>query len=67
MIFVTHNISEAVFLSHRIGVMAPRPGRLGQVIDVPFEAGERPGELRAEKVFFDKVSEVRSAFQGLLH
>jgi NitT/TauT family transport system ATP-binding protein len=66
VIFVTHNISEAVFLSHRIGVMAPRPGRLGVVIDVPDYPSERTGALRKEQRFFDKVSEVRAAFEGLL-
>ncbi len=66
VIFVTHNIGEAVFLSHRIGVMAPRPGRLGAVIEVPGYPDERPGSLRKEHGFFDKVSEVRAAFEGLL-
>ena len=67
VIFVTHNIGEAVFLSHRVGVMAPRPGRLGTVIDVPGYPDERPGSLRKEQSFFEKVSEVRAAFEGLLH
>ena len=34
VIFVTHNIGEAVFLSDRIFVMTPRPGRLEGIVEV---------------------------------
>lgn len=35
VLFVTHNVFEAVFLSTRIAVMTPRPGKIAAVIDVP--------------------------------
>ncbi len=41
-LFVTHNITEAIFLADQVMVMTPRPGRLAEVIDVPFE---RPRSL----------------------
>lgn len=58
VIFVTHSIPEAVFLSSRIVVMSPRPGRITQVIenDVPYP---RVFETRETPEFFEKVTEVR--------
>lgn len=49
-IFVTHNIAEAVFLSERVLVMSPRPGRIVADIAIPFAAPRRP-ELRATPEF----------------
>ena len=58
VIFVTHSIAEAVFLSKRIVVMSPRPGRIMQVVDndLPYP---RVFETRETPRFFDKVTEVR--------
>jgi NitT/TauT family transport system ATP-binding protein len=44
-VFVTHNVAEAVFLSHRILVMSSNPGRIRQTITVPFE-WPRTSEIR---------------------
>ena len=56
--FVTHNISEAIFLADEVLVMTPRPGRLAQVIQVPFE---HPREISLTRTteFNDMVFEVR--------
>ncbi|MBI1290786.1 ATP-binding cassette domain-containing protein [bacterium] len=49
-IFVTHNVSEAVFLSQRVVVMSARPGRVLAEVPVPFSF-PRNAELRAEPDF----------------
>ena len=49
-LFVTHNVSEAVFLSERVLVMSPRPGRVLAEVPVPF-AFPRDHDLRAEPEF----------------
>ena len=58
VVFVTHSISEAVFLSSRVVVMSPRPGRIaGTVpIDLPYP---RTVETREAPRFFELVTEVR--------
>ena len=44
-IFVTHSVAEAVFVSDRVAVMSPRPGRVAGVVDVPF-GRTRQSDLR---------------------
>jgi NitT/TauT family transport system ATP-binding protein len=58
VVFVTHSISEAVFLSTRVVVMSPRPGRIAGVVsvDMPFP---RTVETREDPRFFELVTEVR--------
>lgn len=58
VIFVTHSIPEAVFLSSRIIVMSPRPGRITQIVDnnIPYP---RVFETRETPAYFEKVTEVR--------
>jgi NitT/TauT family transport system ATP-binding protein len=41
-IFVTHSISEAVYLSQRVIIMSPRPGTIAHQIDIPFEYPRTP-------------------------
>ena len=61
-VLVTHNVHEAVFLSDRVVVMSPRPGRIVDVIDVPF-AFPRAPELRATPEFARLTGEVTAALR----
>jgi NitT/TauT family transport system ATP-binding protein len=58
MIFVTHSIAEAVFLSTRVVVMSPRPGRVAAVVEIDLPQ-PRIADTREEPRFFELVTEVR--------
>ncbi|MCF3974506.1 ABC transporter ATP-binding protein [Paracoccus sp. EGI L200073] len=60
--FVTHSIPEAVYLSTRIVVMSPRPGRITRVIDSPLPAS-RPLDIRDTPEFIALAHEVREGLR----
>ncbi len=61
--FVTHSIPEAVYLSTKIVVMSPRPGRITDIIDSPLPA-ERPLDLRETPEFLDIAHRVREGLRA---
>jgi NitT/TauT family transport system ATP-binding protein len=63
VVFVTHSIPEAVYLSNRVVVMSPRPGRITQLVDV--DLGSRSEDARESNEFFKKITEVREALRGI--
>ena len=61
--FVTHSIPEAVYLSTRIVVMSPRPGRVTDIIDSPLPR-ERPLHIRESPEFLDIAARVRDGLRA---
>ena len=63
VVFVTHSIPEAVYLSTQVVVMSARPGRITHVIDVDLGDRRDADEVRASAEFFKKITEVREALR----
>jgi NitT/TauT family transport system ATP-binding protein len=62
-LFITHSIGEAVFMSTRVLVMSPRPGRLVATFDVPFGYPRKP-DLRFDPQFGELSGMVSAALKG---
>ncbi|MND02457.1 taurine transporter ATP-binding subunit [compost metagenome] len=59
MIFVTHSIEEAVYLSDRIVLLSPRPGKVSQIIEPHIDRQEKnPDEIRRDKNYLDTVDRI---------
>ena len=59
VIFVTHSIEEAVYLSDQIVLLTPRPGRVHRVVQPSVDRGRRsPDEIRRDKGYLDAVDEI---------
>jgi NitT/TauT family transport system ATP-binding protein len=63
VIFVTHSIAEAAFLSDRVVVLSARPGQIHQIVDV--NLGERDEETREDPEFFKKATEIRESLRSV--
>jgi NitT/TauT family transport system ATP-binding protein len=62
VVFVTHSIPEAVFLSTRVVVMSPRPGRIARIVDIDLPQ-PRTVETREQDRYFELVTEVREVLR----
>lgn len=63
VVFVTHSIPEAVFLSSRVVVMSPRPGRISAVVPVDLPR-PRTEDTRESQGYFDIITQVREALRS---
>ena len=66
VLFVTHSIPEAVFLSTRVVVMSARPGRISDVIETGLPQ-PRDEDTRESHAYYEKVTEVREALRRQDH
>jgi NitT/TauT family transport system ATP-binding protein len=64
VLFVTHSISEAIFLGDRVVVFTPRPGRIADMIEVEL-ARPRRLAVRASERFNGYASRIRTLFEGM--
>ena len=64
VVFVTHNIAESVYLSDRVCVLSPHPGRLSAIVDIDMTR-PRVKEMRDSPEFLALVSKIRNSFEGV--
>ena len=63
IVFITHSVEEAIFLSDRVVVLSPRPGRVAKIYDVPFPR-PRSFEIMSTKEVFDLTNAIKLDIVG---
>jgi NitT/TauT family transport system ATP-binding protein len=63
IVFVTHNISEAIFLADRVVVMTPRPGRLARIFKIELPR-PRTIEMTFEPGFIEQIQEIKRVVES---
>ncbi|MCL4134720.1 UNVERIFIED_CONTAM: hypothetical protein GTU68_058136 [Idotea baltica] len=62
-LFITHSISEAVFMSTKVHVMSARPGRIVATYDIPFDYPRNP-DLRFDPAFAELSGQISHSLRG---
>ncbi len=62
VVFVTHNIEEAVFLSDRVCIFSPNPGKLKKIISIDIPR-PRDGAIKESPEFYEYVKQIRREFK----
>ncbi|MGG7102910.1 ABC transporter ATP-binding protein [Rhodococcus sp. 24CO] len=63
--FITHSVSEAVYLANKVVIMTARPGRIHSVVDIDFDYPRSP-DLRYDARFTEYVAEISASLHGSL-
>ncbi len=63
VIFITHSIAEAIYLSDRVVVLTSRPGRIAEIIDVPLPR-PRDANVKRSPLFFDTETRLLRSLEG---
>ena len=63
---MTHSIEEAVYVSDRIVLLSPRPGRVSRVIDLDIRRGGDPEAVRRDPKYLDTVEEIWTGIKQYL-
>ena len=63
IVFVTHNIGEAIFLADRVVVMTPRPGRLARIFDIELPR-PRTVDMTFEPYFIELIQEIKHTVES---
>ena len=58
VIFVTHSIEEAVYLSDQIALLSPRPGTVSRIVKPDVDRSKTPDEIRRDRNYLDSVDEI---------
>lgn len=66
VIFVTHSMDEAAYLSDRVLIMDTHPGRVKEIIDIPLERPREPS-IRRSPVFTELTSHMWAQLRGMMH
>lgn len=66
VLFVTHSIEEAVYVSDQIVLLSPRPGRINKIIRPDIDREKSPDEIRRDKQYLDTVETIWHELKGYL-